>query len=138
MPRIQVVISDEQRDRWDSYADESPEIDDRSDLIRKAVEQFISTSGQEQSTLNDDAMHEALTRLETLNATADRIEAKTTLAKDQQLDKDDIAQVVHNEFRSWYPALVDEVERALDPDQDRWFEQTGEPAPFVGRKHYDE
>ena len=55
MARLPVVVSDDQKQRWEEYANSQPEYDSASDLVRKSVEQEIqSQKGGETGIREDD------------------------------------------------------------------------------------
>ena len=47
MARINLVVSDSQKNRWEKYSENQSEVDNISDLIRTSVENYISDDGDD-------------------------------------------------------------------------------------------
>lgn len=107
--RIHVVVSGEQKERWDDFADEHSEIDDRSDLIRTAVETYIASTDSE-----SDLPEEIEDKFDDLLVHFERLESRVSFANESfetllehQLDADEVEDIVeyHAEM------LKNEIER---------------------------
>lgn len=67
MPRIPVV-SDDQRERWNDAADNDLAIDNVSDLVRTAVEEYIANGSSASGALNDGDVADMLDTLDRIDS----------------------------------------------------------------------
>lgn len=58
MPRINVTLSESQKDNWDAYVEENPGVDSLSDLVRTAVTEYMADETSSGGELNDAVVHE--------------------------------------------------------------------------------
>ncbi len=111
MPLVQLRVSDNQLDRWDEHHAESVKYDDRSDLIRTAVERAIADDKQKESEGDDgvgaERLGEVLEELERLEGISRDIERGVQNARTDILTEAQIADIVEN---SSYEAISDVIE----------------------------
>jgi Arc/MetJ-type ribon-helix-helix transcriptional regulator len=78
MARVRVVVSDDQKERWNQYVETTTEYDSISDLVRKSVEGEISSEGSD-DTEQVEQLDEILTEIESVkkqqSRTQDSIDA---------------------------------------------------------------
>jgi len=114
--RIHLVVSEAQKERWDTFADTHEEIDDRSDLIRTAVEQYIANAESE-----TDLPEELEDRFDDLLVHFERLEQRVAFASESydnllehQLDADEVEDIVEYQMQ----LLRDEIKRyEAEPDE---------------------
>ncbi|WP_336036639.1 hypothetical protein [Halobacterium yunchengense] len=109
--RIQLVVSGEQKERWDGFAEKQSGIDDRSDLIRTAVEKFIEDTNSE-----SELPEQMESRFDEILAEFERFESRLNFANEafesleqSQLDEETVEDIV--EFHS---DLIQEEVRDLE------------------------
>lgn len=119
MVRVQVEVPESQRDSWDEYVDDNGEVDSRADLIRLAVEQYISdgnTSGSQ--SLNGDALDDLHAELadvrEEIAETQTQIRAHRHEAPSEEGVEDIMMTVMQDTIMHLTDA--DDVEVRKDPE----------------------
>ncbi|EMA17030.1 hypothetical protein [Haloarcula amylolytica] len=107
--RIHLVVSEAQKERWDAFADGHNDIDDRSDLIRTAVETYIASADTE-----SDLPEEIEDKFDDLLVHFERLESRVSFANESfetllehQLDADEVEDIVEYHTQM----LKDEIER---------------------------
>lgn len=107
--RIHLVVSDAQKERWDGFADKQGDIDDRSDLIRTAVEQYMAQVDSE-----TDLPEELEDRFDDLLVHFERLESRVSFASESfdtllqhQLDAEEVEAIVEHHTQ----LLSDEINR---------------------------
>lgn len=103
MPRIPVVVSEEQKQRWDEVADDDPRVDSVSDLVRTSVEEYIATGDSEGGELNDEVVDEMAGSLDTLERDIGSLETEVKALRTENVREDAMEAVV-----------VDSMERVLE------------------------
>jgi len=98
--RIQLVVSAEHKERWDDFADEQEGIDDRSDLIRTAVEGYIKNveSESELPEQMEDRFDEVLAEFERFESQLNFANEAFESLQGSQLDEESVEDIV--EFHS--------------------------------------
>lgn len=107
--RIHVVVREGQKERWDDFVDEDEAYDDRSDLVRTAVERHIASETNE-----SDLPEEMEDQFDEMMVHFERLESRISFAEDafdslleHQLDSDEVESII-NRHREM---LEDEIER---------------------------
>jgi len=100
MPRIPVVVSDEQKQRWDKFADDDPRVDSISDLVRTSVEEYIATDDSEGGQLNDEVVDEVLTSLDTLERDIGSLETEVKALRTENVREETMEAVVRDEVET--------------------------------------
>jgi hypothetical protein len=81
-------------DAWDEFHEESPEFDDRSDLVRKSVEHTISTDIDEQDTQDGIGRAEALERFERPEELLSELAREVVLVQEDIVTEDTMDDIV--------------------------------------------
>lgn len=96
--RIHLVVSEAQKERWDTFADLQDDIDGRSDLIRTAVEQYISNVESE-----TELPEELEDRFDDLLVHFERLEQRVSFTSEafdtllhHQLDAEEVEEIVEH------------------------------------------
>ncbi|MFD1564856.1 hypothetical protein ACFR99_15055 [Haloarchaeobius amylolyticus] len=104
-PQVNIRVSEDQKDRWESYVGDSPEYDTLTDLIRTSVEREIATEGQslsvDTSAGSDERIGEVLTAVEKMAHRVNELEATitdATLAMHEATTDSDLSSEVYNEL----------------------------------------
>ncbi|KTG09517.1 hypothetical protein AUR64_17265 [Haloprofundus marisrubri] len=100
MPRIQLVVRDGQKDRWEDHVADSPGIDSVSDLIRTAVEEFISTDDSSSSELNDEVVDVLMESLDEIEGDLGTIETSLDKLHRRNVEEDEMELIVEQVVRS--------------------------------------
>lgn len=100
MPRIPVVVSEEQKQRWDTFADDDPRVDSISDLVRTSVEEYIATDDSEGGQLNDEVVDEVVTSLDTLERDIGTLETEVKALRTENVREDAMEAVVRDEVET--------------------------------------
>ena len=100
MPRIPVVVSEEQKQRWDNFADDDPRVDSISDLVRTSVEEYIATDDSEGGQLNDEVVDEVLTSLDTLERDFGSLETEIKALRTENIREDTMEALVRDEVET--------------------------------------
>jgi hypothetical protein len=100
MPRIPVVVSDEQKQRWGEFADDDPRVDSISDLVRTSVEEYIATDDSEGGQLNDEVVDEVLTSLDTLERDFGSLETEIKALRTENIREDTMEALVRDEVET--------------------------------------
>jgi len=108
MPRIQVVVSDVQKTRWSDYADESPQYDSVSDLIRTTVETEITT---EDSGGSVEDIDEVLTGIDDIESQIGKTEDQIRLLRADNVDEDDFEDFIYSDFQPIIEKIVESAVR---------------------------
>jgi len=80
-----LLLSEEQRARWDKYVGENPDFSSKADLIRRAVEKEINNDDEEDAQVANseaisevqDELRQLRTLVEDLQTTVEAVEART-------------------------------------------------------------
>ncbi len=91
---VQIKVDSERLDAWDEFHEESPEFDDRSDLVRKSVERTISTDTDEQDTQDGIGRAEALEQFERLEGLLNELEREVSLVQEDIVTEDTMDDIV--------------------------------------------
>lgn len=100
MPRIPVVVSDEQKRRWNNFADNDPRVDSISDLVRTSVEEYIATDDSEGGRLNDEVVDEVHTSLDTLERDIGSLETEIKALRTENIREDAMEVLVRDEVET--------------------------------------
>lgn len=111
--RIHIVVSKAQKERWDDFAEGTPGIDDRSDLIRTAVDEYVADAE------SDSELPEQLEeRLDDVLVQFERLEAQLNFSNDSfedlrqsQLDEETVEDIVE-----FHAGLIRDEIRDLEDD----------------------
>lgn len=109
MPRIQVVVSDEQKTRWSDYAEDDPRFDSMSELVRRTVESEIATETQQGAGVGDD-MDEIIAGIDSLESDLGSIDTELKALRTENLQEDDLEGFIHSDFA---PVIEKVVEQAV-------------------------
>jgi Arc/MetJ-type ribon-helix-helix transcriptional regulator len=110
MPRIQTVVSDEQKERWSEYVENNPEYDSVSDLIRSSVEHEISTEGNGTGG-NPEEINDILQGIDSLEAQLAQTEDQIKALRTENMEKDDFADFIYSDFE---PLISRSVESSVE------------------------
>ena len=91
---VQVKVNAERLDAWDDFHENSPELDDRSDLVRKSVERTISTDTDGQDTQDGIGRAEALEQFERLEGLLNDLEREVNLVQEDIITEDTMDDIV--------------------------------------------
>jgi len=123
MARVHFVLKDEKKSRWDNHVEENPALDDRSDLIRTAVEEYIADDGDSSSEgLNDTVAIDD--DLENIEARLGDIEDKLQLLRLENVQEEEIAEIASITAEDYFNDFLRELDdgsstRGKDGEQRR-------------------
>ena len=115
--RIHVVISESQKGDWDDFAEKTPGIDDRSDLIRTAVSEYIkdAESDSELPAELEERLDEVLVQFEHLEGQLNFVNEAFDDIERTQLDEETVedivefySEMIRDEIREIEEEAVDE------------------------------
>jgi len=111
--QINIKIKSETKEKWDEFVDDVEEVGSMTELIRRSVEEFISTHYDESSEneLNEDMF---LSEIESLRGDIDRLQDTVKATQLDQLTEGEVreASVAANEelWEWYYPQIVARIE----------------------------
>jgi len=122
MVYVQVVVSDEQKARWSEYVEEHPAVDSVSDLVRTAVEEFISRDDDSApSELNPPVLEGDIEEIEGRLA---NIEDQLQLLRHENVEEEELEDVVEYIVEGYTEHIADYILTELGhPDHDDRWEQ---------------
>jgi hypothetical protein len=91
---VQIKVESDRLEAWDKFHSESPEFDDRSDLVRKSVERTISTDSKEQDTQDGIGRAEALEQFERLEGLLNDVEREVNLVQQDIVTEETMDDIV--------------------------------------------
>lgn len=92
MTYVQIVVSDDQKSRWSEYAEDEPAVDSVSDLVRTAVEEYITRDGDsEPSELNTQVVD---AELEEIASRLANVEDQLDLLRLENVEEDQLEGIV--------------------------------------------
>jgi len=94
MVRIQVVVSDEQKSRWEAYSEDNPGVDSVSDLVRTSVEAHISSDGESGGDELNDTVDAVAGDLDRIESRLGDIEDQVRLARLENVESDELEEIV--------------------------------------------
>jgi Arc/MetJ-type ribon-helix-helix transcriptional regulator len=95
MSRVPVVVSDEQKQRWSEFADQSPEMDNVSDLIRTSVETHIARQETEDNGgWTEEEIDTIIEYLDSIESTASTNQALIENFRDESPDSVDLEEAL--------------------------------------------
>jgi Arc/MetJ-type ribon-helix-helix transcriptional regulator len=91
---VQFKAPAERVEVWDEYWKDEPELTDRSDLIRKAIERTISSDTDNQQTQDAIGRAEALEKFERLESILDELDREVSRVQDDIVNEDKMDDIV--------------------------------------------
>jgi predicted mannosyl-3-phosphoglycerate phosphatase (HAD superfamily) len=123
MPRLQVVVSEEQKERWNGFAEDEPGMDSVSDLIRTSVERHMSTEDSEGDELNTEVVDEIVTSLDKLERQVSDVKKEVKTVGYDNVEEDEIEEIVHlalderlDMLEEYVPELFENARQAAEAD----------------------
>lgn len=111
--QINIKIKSETKEKWDEFVDDVEEVGSMTELIRRSVEEFISTHYDESSEneLNEDMF---LSEIESLRGDIDRLQDIIKATQLDQLTEGEVREAsveANEELWEWYyPQIVSRIE----------------------------
>lgn len=126
--RVNFVIPDTKREKWDEYWQNQPELSNRTDLIVTAVEREIAGRNGDTGGTNDEIALQVADMADKMDELLDQVgnvERRLTTIEDESRTSDDIARISSDVYgvlpdkRPGSPAWEEQMESILGgPDDD--------------------
>ncbi|ELY72561.1 hypothetical protein CYV19_12910 [Natronobacterium gregoryi SP2] len=94
MPRINVTVDDEQKDRWDSHVEEDPTVSSLSEMVRTAVERYITSDDSSPEGLNNAVDEDMMELLESIDSRTANLENSLDKLHRRTVHDDEIEDIV--------------------------------------------
>ena len=95
MARVALVVSDEQKQRWNEFADSQPDYDNLSELVRRSVEsQIASETSDSHGQQNEDRMDDILDALDNIETGVERNNTEMKALRQENLERDEMESVI--------------------------------------------
>lgn len=92
--KFSVSASESQVQKWDNYIDESYEVESRSELVRRAIEEFIEKERSGSSGVDEEMLQDIDERLSNVEEVMGAINSDVSVIRQQQPDKDLLYDIV--------------------------------------------
>lgn len=95
MPRITVVVNDEQKARWDDFAEESRSLDSTANLVREGVEAYIkSDKDSDSADYEGEVLNDTLVAIEDVDSVLRTVETELKALRTENVQRDEMEGIV--------------------------------------------
>jgi archaellum component FlaC len=95
---MNIVVNEEQKERWQEYADEEPRFDSVSDLVRTSVERHISTQNSGLGELNTEVLEDIAESLDSLESRVGSVDSELSMLRNENIKESLMSQIVKSEM----------------------------------------